>query len=1212
MPVRTIFPQTRAFALGTVLTVLAAMFTFGGVAASASATGATTFSANDASSLTTALGEVADGDTIQLTGNIDEGTAVRLYLQKSITLDLAGHALTVGLIASFPDTSLDIESSLPGGSLTATPTGLSGGNAGPGIQVNAGQSLTIDSGIVIASGDDGYPGIGAVAGRTSGSITINGGWVTATGGNFAAGIGGSEGEGGQAGAGGGNSGDITITGGTVDASAGGTNHAGAGIGSGFDGDAGPITISGGIVTAEGSDRAAGIGGGENGGTGDITISGGVVNANGGPHGAAIGAGASNYVGTTTTGTISITGGTVTATTRTSSGEANDASAIGAGAGANVGNISITGGAVTANTQGVNAAAVGGTQSGSVGDITISGAGTSVTASNESAAPVVGGGDGSIATGDILIGAGADLTVSQAIPSPAQSVLDATGSSLKIAGTVHVPADNYLAVPAGRVVSIGTAGKVTGHGSIVGAGELDNGGLLEVDSIDDVKTGGTLAVTGNDYAVTFSPSSPNSNATNTDSTIRVYAPSFDALDLTWPKMTDQQAEIFGGWSMTEGGAGNFTKSTTLTSDQAVYGVWNPVTSLQVTPMDGVVSASGSTAFTVFGVDAANDRSDQTIYAQFASNVPSDSFANATATGTFHKSGNHTVTASVQSLSGGIATTGTASVTVSASARTSFTLAPDNETVPAGSEVGFTVTGLDADLNSTGDITSSATLTSSQSGDVFTGTSHRELELTKAGVHVITATIGGQSVSRTITVTANLLDELTIPGLPATITAGSTVDLDVKGADAWGNPLGDKTNESTFGLVDRDSQAGEIVVGNAITFIRAGVRTIGIADGIASAIVTVTVVPAAASTYRFTTARTSVYAGVAYSFGLSKSDRYGNAIAAASTKVKSSASSDHVSGTRVTFSKVGHHTVTATTGGHKFTEIVNVTHDGAYVVVGSPLEVTAGARATVDVLAVAGSSGVRPTGTVRVYYGTKYVSVKLTASTTVSGDGSARVKLPALTAAGMYSIHARYLGSTTYAATDSVQWLNLDVTAGPFTKLAFHNRSKFTVLGQQSFPVDQTDSYGNILGPVTDPVVPTVSGSGFTISGATVTFTKLGTRTVTARYGGHSVSKQITVKNDTGLVSVAEPSSFSTTTATQVSVYASPTTSIGVQITGYVTLHWGTKLAKVKLVAAGGDIAIAIFTVPALKAGAYQVYATYSGAYGFNPTRSPSFKVRSAAS
>jgi len=125
----------------------------------------------------------------------------------------------------------------------------------------------------------GAAGIGGIGGISGGTITILSGVIIATGSEGSnnmnpeggAGIGG----GGDNGAGG----TITILGGTVTATG---LCGGAGIGGGGYGAGGTITISGGIVTAIGEARGggAGIGGGCNGAGGTIIISGGTVIANG--------------------------------------------------------------------------------------------------------------------------------------------------------------------------------------------------------------------------------------------------------------------------------------------------------------------------------------------------------------------------------------------------------------------------------------------------------------------------------------------------------------------------------------------------------------------------------------------------------------------------------------------------------------------------------------------------------------------------------------------------------------------------------------------------------------------------------------------------------------------------------------------------------------------------------------------------------------------
>ena len=194
-----------------------------------------------------------------------------------------------------------------------------------------------------------YPAI--QAGPIGKTLTINGtGTLTATGGDFAAGIG--------SGYFYSSCGNITINGGTITASSG---DAGAGIGSGcLNSLCAAITISGGTVNASSGVDGAGIGSGVSSSCGDITISGGTVNASSSEDGAGIGSGYSN----SSCGAITIRGGTVIA----SSGMYG--AGIGSGYdGASCGNITISGGTITASSA-WDGAGIGSGYVSSFGGITI--------------------------------------------------------------------------------------------------------------------------------------------------------------------------------------------------------------------------------------------------------------------------------------------------------------------------------------------------------------------------------------------------------------------------------------------------------------------------------------------------------------------------------------------------------------------------------------------------------------------------------------------------------------------------------------------------------------------------------------------------------------------------------------------------------------------------------------------------------------------------
>ena len=126
-----------------------------------------------------------------------------------------------------------------------------------GIELSEGNQLTINgdaknSGTLVTNGESTKAGIGAYK---CGNLTINGGIINATGGDDAAGIGGSMNSL--------SSGTITINGGIINAT-GGNRGAGIGGGSGSKwsgayGQCGTIIINGGQVTATGVNRGAGIG-----------------------------------------------------------------------------------------------------------------------------------------------------------------------------------------------------------------------------------------------------------------------------------------------------------------------------------------------------------------------------------------------------------------------------------------------------------------------------------------------------------------------------------------------------------------------------------------------------------------------------------------------------------------------------------------------------------------------------------------------------------------------------------------------------------------------------------------------------------------------------------------------------------------------------------------------------------------------------------------
>ena len=158
------------------------------------------------------------------------------------------------------------------------------GNTHAGVEKKDNGTLTITDedkdGSLTATGGNYGAGIGGGYEGSGSNIAIEGGKVKAIGGTHGAGIGGGFGGSGS---------NIAIEGGKVEASSVG---GGAGIGGGSLGSGSNIAVSGGEVTAQGGVGGAGIGGGQGGSGSNITISGGEVTAQGDAGGAGIGGGIS--------------------------------------------------------------------------------------------------------------------------------------------------------------------------------------------------------------------------------------------------------------------------------------------------------------------------------------------------------------------------------------------------------------------------------------------------------------------------------------------------------------------------------------------------------------------------------------------------------------------------------------------------------------------------------------------------------------------------------------------------------------------------------------------------------------------------------------------------------------------------------------------------------------------------------------------------------
>lgn len=426
------------------------------------------------SSLTTAIN--CDGGTVTINGGKIEASGYGAS-------DIAGTNGTItinGGIVNATNSGIDggmCEIFINGGTVTAT-----GAEDAAGISSD---SITINGGTVTATGGDGMApvqsGGAGIAGGADSTVTITGGTVTATGGLYSAGIGGSDG---------GAGGNIKITGGDVTATGG---QDGAGIGGGRGGNGGTIKIDDTtgttVVTATGGEDSAGIGGGNSGNGGTITIDGGTVTATGGAAtgqsgGAGIGGG---YHGSG--GEIAINGGHVTASCVDSGGgvKASYSAAIGGGAYGDGGSITITDGTVVAKGGEANYGAgigCGGSDGGRTGG-TITITGGDVTAIGSWRGAGIGGG---------TKGDGGTITI-----KGADTIVNATGGEFGAAGIGGglMGDGGTINIYDGKVTANGGNGdpKKTGNGGGAGIGGGNQNGETGGASGKITITGGTVKATG---------------------------------------------------------------------------------------------------------------------------------------------------------------------------------------------------------------------------------------------------------------------------------------------------------------------------------------------------------------------------------------------------------------------------------------------------------------------------------------------------------------------------------------------------------------------------------------------------------------------------------------------------------------------------------------------------------------------------------------------
>lgn len=345
--------------------------------------------------------------------------------------------------------------------------------------------------------------------------------------------------------------------------------------------------------------------------------------------------------------------------------------------------------------------------------------------------------------------------------------------------------------------------------------------------------------------------PSSTTADTDGTVSVTVTGYDALGNSLGDLTSSATitssvaadDVTGAdvtftfdpaAAVTTDVVHTLTATVGAISGTADVTVSPLVTEIELTLDPGTLVVFGTSVATVTGLDTDGDEvADLTDYATITSSVGTDTVSgDEITTSTL---GSRTITATYGALSdtaGLVATVGPLdSVVVTSSAATAET----------DDSVTLSVEGFDEFGNSLGDVTPSATVTSSVAGDTVSGAVVTFAFDPSAGtttdiVHTLTATIGAVHGSTPVTVSP-LVTELELSLSGTTAFVGDTVTLTVEGLDENGDPVGDL---SDYVVVTSD-QPGDVVDGAEVTFTHASPHVLTATYGTLDASATVEVSP-----------------------------------------------------------------------------------------------------------------------------------------------------------------------------------------------------------------------------------------------------------------------------------------------------------------------------------------------------------------------------------
>lgn len=429
---------------------------------------------------------------------------------------------------------------------------------------------------------------------------------------------------------------------------------------------------------------------------------------------------------------------------------------------------------------------------------------------------------------------------------------------------------------------------------------------------------------------------------------------------------------------------------------------------------------------------------------------------------------------------------------------ITVSPTQATVTAGAGQAFTVEGFDSAGTDLGDLTADAALSIQDSSGSCTGATCTD---TVAGTHTVTAVVAGKSATATLSVLPGPANHISISPSSATITAGGSQSYTDRSFDAYGNDLGDVTQQSIFTLIT-PSYASPLACPNAtcstiyatqplygdsvqVSYTPSGGTALTARSALA-------VLPGPIDHLVISPTNDTRAAGVTVGYYLYSADVYGNRIADVSGSAHFTITSPGTcNGSGCTSTKSGSYVVTATYSGLTITANLTIVPDFPTTLVVSPAAATASA-----------GSGQAYTDVAYDEYGNSFGDETL-ASTFSVQNGTCTGNVCTSTTAtppGTYdTVTGAWRWSQYFSAlTGTAQ---LTVAPGPARSVALTGPSSSIAGNAVTITARAADTYGNDIGDVSSQASFSIAPEG-TCQANTCTATKAGAHTITGTYQGAS--------------------------------------------------------------------------------------------------------------